>query len=213
MQLTDLFDFPNFEHKALFEEAINLWDPISNLDQYLRNQKKGTDINSIGKGSQIDPTAKITGPVIIGSNCEIKEGVLVRGGVIIGDNCVIGHGCEIKHSIIMSGTIIAHFNYIGDSVIGNRVNFAAGALTANFKHGTKNEIVNIEDGGKKTPTGLRKFGSLVGDEAKIGCNAVLDPGTIIGKGTIVYPLAAIRGSIPANKIVKYRQNLEVVDRK
>ncbi|OGY26336.1 MAG: hypothetical protein A2Z42_03345, partial [Candidatus Woykebacteria bacterium RBG_19FT_COMBO_43_10] len=194
-------------------EAINLWDPISNLDQYLRNQKKDTDINSIGKDSQVDPTAKVTGPVIIGSNCEIKEGVLIRGGVIIGDNCVIGHGCEIKHSIMMSGTTIAHFNYIGDSVIGNRVNFAAGALTANFKHGTKNEIVNIENGGKKTPTGLRKFGSLVGDEAKIGCNAVLDPGTIIGKGTIVYPLAAIRGSIPANKIVKYRQSLEVVDQK
>ena len=113
----------------------------------------------------------------------------------------------------MNGTNISHFNYIGDSVLGNRVNFAAGAITANFKHGTKNEIVGIEADGKKIPTGLKKFGSLVGDEAKIGCNAVLDPGTIIGKRTTVYPLVAIRGSIPANKIVKYRQNLEVVDRK
>ena len=213
MRLNDLFDFSNFEHKTIFEEAINLWDPISHLDQYLRNQKKDTDIKSIGKGSQVSLTAKISGPVIIGSNCEIQDGVLVREGVIIGDNCVIGHGTEIKHSIILGNTNIAHFNYVGDSVIGNHVNFAAGAITANFKHGTKNEIVDIEVSGKKIPSGLKKFGSLIGDGAKIGCNAVLDPGTIIGQRTIVYPLAAIRGSIPANKIVKYRQNLEVVDRK
>ncbi|MEX0621747.1 MAG: hypothetical protein WD187_02050 [Candidatus Woykebacteria bacterium] len=214
MKLVDLFNFSNFEHKAIFKQSRNLWEPVLDLDNYLEKTfKNNAETKLIGSGTSIDPAAKIIGSVIIGRNCEIKEGVLIREGVIIGDNCVIGHACEVKHSVIMDGTHIAHFNYVGDSVLGNRVNMAAGAIIANYKHGAKNEIVHIEEGKVKIPTGLKKFGSLIGDEARIGCNAVLDPGTIIGKRTIIYPLAAVRGNIPANKIVKYRQNFEVVDRK
>lgn len=213
MNFDDLFDLSRFEHKPLFEISINLWDPIVKLNKYLDAQINSSKrLTLIGRGTDIDPAAKIEGKVIIGKNCKIKEGVLIREGAVIGDSCVVGHACEIKRSIIMDNTNIAHFNYVGDSVIGSGVNFAAGAITANFKHGTKNEIVNLELEGKNISTGLRKFGALVGDGAKIGCNAVLDPGTIIGKNTLIYPLAAIRGTIAANKIVKYRQSFDVVDR-
>lgn len=213
MNLNDLFDFSSFEHKILFEKAKNLWEPLLGLGRYLNNrakEEKGALL--VGNNTKIDPTAKIEGSVIIGNNCRINEGALLREGVIIGDSCVIGHGCEVKHSIIIGDANLAHFNYVGDSVVGNHVNFAAGAITANYKHGARDEIVNISIGKKKVPTGLRRLGSLIGDGAKIGCNSVLDPGTIVGKRTIIYPLSAIRGTIPADKIVKYRQNFEVANR-
>ena len=212
MNFADLFDLSKTEHKNLFEKSTNLWDPIKVLNEYLDKYLKAVSKEVfVGKNTKIDSTAKIVGPAIIGSNCDIKDGALIREGVIIGDGCVVGHGSEVKHSIIFNDSNIAHLNYIGDSIIGSGVNFAAGAITANFKHGAKNEIVNIIINDEKTSTGLKKFGSLVGDNAKIGCNVVIEPGTIIGKRTLIYPLVSARGTIPEDKIVKYKQNLNIVD--
>lgn len=213
MRLEELFDFQKFAHKELFVEARNLWDPIGSLDSYLKSfYEVRKDKLLVGAETKIDPSAKIEGFAIIGKNCQVNEGVLLRDGVMIGDNCVIGHATEVKHSILLNDTNAAHFNYIGDSILGNNVNFAAGAIAANFKHNVQSEIVSINIDNKQVSTGLRKFGSLVGDGTQVGCNAVLDPGTIVGKNTLIYPLAAIRGTVPEGKIVKYKQEYEIVDK-
>lgn len=215
MRLSDLFDFSKFKHQSLFEKATNLWDPMVLLEDYIKNylenqKRKGAAL--AGKNTQIDPSAKISNSSLIGNNCKILEGAHLRDGVIIGNNCVIGHDSEVKHSVILDNSNVTHFNYVGDSIIGNNVNMAAGAVTANFKHSEKNPLVNLFIKGKKTPTSLLKFGALIGDGVKIGCNSVLSPGTIVGKNTIIYPLVLIHGSINANKIVKCKQNLEFIKR-
>jgi NDP-sugar pyrophosphorylase family protein len=215
MKLTDLFDISSFEHRSLFDKSVNLWDPLVFLSDYIKGFIKTSSRKEdlyVGRNTKIDPRAKIVGPVVVGDNCEINDNTLIRGGVVIGNGCKIGHGSEVKHSIILNNTNIAHFNYVGDSIIGSQVNFSAGAITANFKHGSKNPKVNMVINGKKVNTNLDKLGALIGDAAKIGCNVVLEPGSIIGKNTTVYPLTEIVGTIENNKIVKHKQDIEVINK-
>jgi len=138
---------------------------------------------------------------------------LIRNGAVIGDNVVIGHTTEIKHSIILNGARIPHFNYVGDSIIGNNVNLGAGVILANFKSGSKNLEISLEENGKRISSGLKKLGCFIGDGVKIGSNTVCDPGSIVGKNSVIYPLSLIRGEIPSNKIVKNKSNLVTIQRK
>lgn len=145
----------------------------------------------------------IQGPAYIGKNVTIRKGVYIRGNSFIGDSCLLGNSVEIKNSIIFSESQIAHFNYIGDSLLGRKSHFSAGSLTSNFKLDGSN--VNMIIGDKVYPTQQNKIGALVGENVEIGCNAVLNPGSIICKNSVVYPLTNFRGFLGESKILKVRQ--------
>ena len=159
----------------------------------------------IAKDVRIPPTAVIQSPAIIQSGTEIRNGAFIRGKVIVGEDCVIGNSCEIKNSIIFNKVQIPHFNYIGDSILGYKAHTGAGAITSNVK--SDKTKVCVRYGEHIINTGLKKFGAMIGDHAEIGCNSVLNPGTIIGRNTNVYPLSSVRGYVPENSIYKSQNNI------
>lgn len=153
----------------------------------------------IGRNVTIHPTATILPPAVIGSGTEIRPGAYLRGNVITGENCVIGNATELKNCVLLDGVQLPHYNYVGDSVLGNRAHMGAGAVCSNLKSDGRAVVVHGEE---EYPTGLRKLGGILGDGADIGCGCVLNPGTVIGKNTSVYPLTALRGVYPPDSIVK-----------
>ena len=162
----------------------------------------------IAKGVKIASDAHLYGPLIIDQGTEIRHGAFIRGKVIIGKNCVIGNSTEIKNSVILDNVQLPHYNYVGDSVIGNYAHLGAGAIISNLKS-TKTQVVI--DG--KIETGLRKAGAFLGDYVEIGCNSVLNPGTIVGKNSIIYPLSCVRGVIEADCIVSTKLNITKKEKK
>jgi len=154
----------------------------------------------VHRSCRIYPYVTILGPTVVKENSEIRPGAFIRGNVLIGKDAVIGNSTEIKNSILFDGVKVPHYNYIGDSILGYNVHFGASSLTSNVKN-DKSEVV-INDGQNIYPTGLKKLGAIVGDNVEIGCQSVLNPGTIVGPNTRVYPLLSLRGIIPSNVIVK-----------
>jgi NDP-sugar pyrophosphorylase family protein len=152
----------------------------------------------------------IKGPAIIGAHCEIRHNAYIRENVIIGDRCVLGNSSEIKNSVMFNGAVAPHFNYIGDSVLGHKAHLGAGVKISNFKLVPGNIMVECE--GRRIDTGLRKFGAMLGDFAEIGCNAVLNPGSVIGRSSVVYSNVNWRGCLPAGHIVKNKAALEIIAR-
>lgn len=153
----------------------------------------------VGKGVKIHESAVIEPPAVIGHGCEVRVGAYIRGNVITGENCVIGNSSELKNCILLSRVQVPHYNYVGDSVLGNRAHMGAGAICSNLKSDKSNVAVK---GDEIYETGLRKFGAILGDGADIGCGSVLNPGTVIGRESSVYPLTSVRGVIPCGCIVK-----------
>ena len=220
---SDLFDLAQTEHGAIFGNSEYGWDALKKIKEYLmahllpglhhRGEGKafiGEQV-FIGEGTLVEDGAMIKGPAIIGRNCEIRHNAYIREQVIIGDNCVVGNSCEIKNSILFNHAVAPHFNYVGDSILGYRAHLGAGVKISNFKLVPGN--ISVEIDGQLFDTGLRKFGALVGDNTDIGCNAVLNPGSIIGRGTIIYPNTNWRGVLAPNTIVKNKGALETVLRK
>ena len=184
----------------------------------------------IGEGTMVEPGALIKGPAIIGKNCQIRHNAYIRENVIIGDGCVVGNSSELKNSLLFNGAQVPHFNYIGDSILGHKAHLGAGVKISNVKLFPGNIMVECcklnvasSEGAAvgepstfnlqpSTPldTGLRKFGALLGDGAEAGCNAVLNPGSILGRGAVVYPNVFWRGILPANMIAKNKAEIEVV---
>ena len=162
----------------------------------------------VGENVKIAKTATIESPAIIGSNTELRPGAFLRGNVIIGEKCVIGNSSELKNSILLDHVQVPHYNYVGDSILGDCAHMGAGSILSNLKSGGSNVVIHGE---KEYETGLRKIGGFLGEHADIGCGSVLNPGTIIGKNTSVYPLSMLRGVYPANSIVKAPN--KVVERK
>lgn len=210
----NFFDLSDFQHSILFSECQFVWDPLKKIGNYLKSKRLGMievgipqgahllhpEMISIGKGTVVEPGAYIKGPCIIGENCSIRQGAYIRGHVIVGDNCVIGHDSEIKNSIMLNHSNAPHFAYVGDCILGNYVNLGAGTKCSNLRldHG---EVV-IHFLNKKINTGLKKFGAILGDETQIGCNCVINPGTITGKGVQCYPCISFGGYIPPKSIIK-----------
>lgn len=202
------FDLNSFIYKDLLNEHTP-WEVITGLSAFIQtkfssgeltpNYKDRPDVY-IGEGTVIHPSVDIKGPAIIGRNCEIRHAAFLREGCIIGDNCIIGHASEIKHSIILNNSSSAHLNYIGDSIIGNNVNISGGAIVANYRLDKKN--ITIKTSGIMVDTGLEKFGAAIGDNCVVGVNAVLNPGTILGKNSIVFPLKSITGAHEENAVLK-----------
>jgi len=208
----DFLDLAQTEHAALFEGVTHAWEVLPRLAAYLARELKpgnrgrvvGTPAIGervfIGEGTVIEPGAYIKGPAWIGAGCEIRHGAYLRENVIVGAGSVIGNSSEIKNSILLAKCQVPHFNYVGDSVLGARVHLAAGVIVSNLKlNGT---VIDVRAGGEMVNTGLRKFGALIGDEAEVGCQAVLNPGSIIGRKALIYPGVCWRGVLPAGSIAK-----------
>lgn len=154
----------------------------------------------VGKGTVIDRSVLIKGPAIIGRDCELRHSAFIRENVLVGDRAVIGNSTEIKNSILMTGAQAPHFNYVGDSILGHKAHIGAGVILSNLK--STGGTVRVKYNNESIETGLRKFGAILGDNVEVGCNSVLNPGTVIGKNSIVYPLCSVRGVIPENSIYK-----------
>ena len=203
----ELFDTTPCYVKSLFDRAEYPWQILPKIKEFAeelvkhgiegyRLIKEGV---LVGEGVKIYPTATIEGPTVIGSHSEVRPGAFIRGGVITGEGCVIGNSSELKNCVLLDKVQIPHYNYVGDSILGNKSHTGAGTVCSNLKSDGKNVVVHADE---EYHTGLRKLGAILGDGADIGCGCVLNPGTVIGKNTSVYPLTALRGVYPANSIVK-----------
>ena len=219
----DLFDLSQTEHAALFDGCEFAWDALKRLKEYidanvrpgLHNACEGVAFIGknvfIGEGTVVEDGVMIKGPAIIGRNCQIRHNAYFREHVIVGDNCVVGNSCELKGALLFNNSQVPHFNYVGDSIIGHKAHLGAGVILSNVKSLKGN--VAIQHDGKSFDTGLRKFGALVGDSVEIGCNTVLNPGSIIGRKSVIYPGVNWRGVLAANSIAKNKATVEVVSRR
>jgi NDP-sugar pyrophosphorylase family protein len=161
---------------------------------------------------KLPPYATIIGPTWIGAHTEIRPGAFIRGSVIVGENCVLGNACEFKHCVLMNRVQTPHFNYVGDSVLGNGAHFGAGVICSNVRLDQKNVTIQLPDG-SVIDTGLRKFGAIVGDRAEVGCNAVLQPGTLLGPRSLIMPLTAFGGYLPPATIAHTRPQVNTLPRR
>jgi NDP-sugar pyrophosphorylase family protein len=211
MHRDEFFSLQDFSHPLLFPSNV-LWEPLNLLEEYLRHfiyRIEGSFPNVffqnkaqifIGKNVTIDPGVSIQGPCIIGDGCHLSHGAFLRGNVVLGKNCSIGHGSELKNAILYNQACVAHLCYVGDSILGQNVNLGAGVKCSNLRLDRKEVSVILD--GKKVNTGRKKFGAILGDGVQVGCNAVLNPGTLVGKQSAIHPILNVGGTIPSYSQVK-----------
>ncbi len=216
----ELFDLRQTGHAAIFDGCTYAWEALKKIKAYietnvkpaLHNQCEGVAFIGeqvfIGEGTVVEDGVMIKGPAIIGRNCQLRHNAYLREHVIIGDNCIVGNSTELKNALLFNNAVAPHFNYVGDSILGHQTHLGAGVILSNFKSFPGNITVELD--GQPFDTGLRKFGALLGDGAEVGCNAVLNPGSIIGREATVYPGVNWRGILPANTIAKNKAAIEVV---
>ncbi|MDX1951394.1 MAG: DapH/DapD/GlmU-related protein [Verrucomicrobiota bacterium] len=219
----DLFTLSETNHASIFTNCIDAWDALKGLKNYIKEHLRpglhhisegrcyiGEHVY-IGEGTVVEEGVMIKGPAIIGKNCQIRHNAYIREDVIIGDGCVIGNACEFKTAFLFNNCQVPHFSYVGDSILGYKAHLGAGVKISNVKLVPGN--VTVEKNGFPFDTGLRKFGALLGDHTDIGCNSVLNPGSIIGRNSVIYPNTNWRGILPQNSIAKNRAEQEVVTRR
>lgn len=215
IKTSNLFDCNTPYIKELFETSIYPWDMLPRLKDYITalifkgipGYRLIDDMVLAGDGVTIHKSAVIMPYTIIGDGTQIRPGAYLRGNVITGENCVIGNSCELKNSVLLNNVQVPHYNYVGDSILGNKAHMGAGSICSNLKSDGKNVVIHCEE---KIDTHLRKLGGIMADGADVGCSCVLNPGTIIGKNTRVYPLTALRGVYPANSIVKSQREIVTI---
>ncbi len=210
----DLFDCKTEYLKKLFEQSEYPWEMLPKIKGYIKelieNGLEGfSEIEDgvfVGENVKIAKTVTIEPPAIIGAGTELRPGAFLRGNVITGENCVIGNSTELKNCVLLDKAQVPHYNYVGDSILGNHAHMGAGSICSNLKSDGKNIVIH---GDEDYETGLRKIGGILADNADVGCGCVLNPGTVIGKATSVYPLNSLRGVFPAGCIVKTINNVVV----
>ena len=210
----ELYDLSHTMAKELLSECEYPWLALPKIKEFILSLGKtlspdeydlvGEDV-WIAKSAKIAPSATINGPAIIGADTELRTGAFIRGSVIVGCGCVVGNSCELKNAILFDSVQVPHFNYIGDSILGYKSHTGAGAITSNVKSDKTLVKVRSEDGAIET--GLKKFGAMLGDFVEVGCNSVLNPGTVVGRNTNIYPLSSVRGTVPPNSIFKSSDNI------
>ena len=184
------------------------WEALPGIkDMILKlSQTLGEDYTEVSpqvwvhKTAKVAPTAYLGGPCIIGANTEVRHCAFVRGSALVGENCVVGNSVELKNVILFDGVQVPHFNYVGDSILGYKAHMGAGSLTSNVK--SDKTLVVVKNGDEKIETGLKKFGAMVGDFVEVGCNSVLNPGTVVGRNSNIYPTSCVRGVVPEGSIWK-----------
>ena len=208
----ELFECKTPYLKELFEGAEYPWEMLPKIKEYAR-RLRGSGLEGfseisegvfVGRDVKIYPNVTIEAPAIIGHGSEIRPGAFIRGNVITGENCVIGNSSELKNCVLLDNVQVPHYNYVGDSVLGNYAHMGAGSICSNLKSDGKSVVIH---GDEEYATGLRKIGAILADHADVGCGCVLNPGTVIGKNTSVYPLNALRGVFPEGCIVKSMDNV------
>jgi UDP-N-acetylglucosamine diphosphorylase / glucose-1-phosphate thymidylyltransferase / UDP-N-acetylgalactosamine diphosphorylase / glucosamine-1-phosphate N-acetyltransferase / galactosamine-1-phosphate N-acetyltransferase len=220
---SDLFNLAQTEHAGIFDGCEFAWEALNRINRWLEAGLKpaqhGVVVGRafigeqvyIGEGTIIEDGAMIKGPAWIGRNCEIRHGAYVRENAIIGDGCVVGNACELKNALLFNEAVVPHFSYVGDSILGWKAHLGAGVKISNVKLVPGNVLV--ESDGRQIDTGLKKFGALIGDESEVGCNAVLNPGSILGRGSVVYPNTNWRGVLEAGQMAKNKAAIEIVRRR
>ena len=163
----------------------------------------------VAKTAKVAPTAFIAGPAIIGKNSEVRHCAFIRGNAIVGENSVVGNSTELKNVILFNNVQVPHYNYVGDSILGYKSHMGAGSITSNVKSDKK--LVIVKNGENKIETGLKKFGAMIGDNVEVGCGSVLNPGSVIGRNTNIYPLSSVRGVVQENSI--YKNQNEIIEKK
>ncbi|MDO4199753.1 MAG: UDP-N-acetylglucosamine pyrophosphorylase [Clostridia bacterium] len=215
MSKNELLFFENFLDlnqtiaKKLFENIYYPWEVLPKIKSFILeigptlSKDEYDEVSEnvwVSKEAKVANSAHIDGPTIIGKGTEIRHCAFIRGSVIVGENCVVGNSTEIKNSILFNSVQVPHFNYVGDSVLGYKAHMGAGSITSNVK--SDRTPVTIKTENEKIDTGLKKFGAVLGDHVEIGCNAVLNPGSVLGRSVSVYPTSMVRGLIPENTIFK-----------
>ena len=216
-KIKNLYNLDETIARDLLEQYTYPWEVLPHISEYileLGSKLPQEEYNKIGENVWIHKTAKvfesayIHGPAIICKDAEIRHCAFIRGKAIVGEGVVVGNSTELKNVILFNKVQVPHYNYVGDSILGYKAHMGAGAITSNVKSDKK--LVVIKNGTDKMETGLKKVGSMIGDNAEVGCGSVLNPGTIIGKNSNIYPLSSVRGVVPENSI--YKRKNEIVEK-
>lgn len=213
-----LLDLKETIASELFEGKTYPWEVLPEIKDFILKLGKTLDPEEyeykegdiwIAKSAKIAPTACINGPAIIGKDTEVRHCAFIRGNAIVGEGCVVGNSTELKNVVIFNCVQVPHYNYVGDAVLGYKSHMGAGSICSNVK--SDKQLVVVKDGEEKIETGLKKFGAMLGDHVEVGCGSVLNPGTVIGRNSNIYPLSSVRGCVPADSI--YKNKTEVVSKK
>lgn len=216
-KIKNLYNLNETIAKELLEKLVYPWEALPKISEFIILLGKKLDSNIyelkdeniwIAKSAKVMPSAYIKGPAIIGENAEIRHCAFIRGNAIIGNDAVVGNSTELKNVILFNKVQVPHYNYVGDSILGYKAHMGAGAITSNVKSDKK--LVIVKNNTEEIETGLKKFGAMIGDNVEVGCGSVLNPGSVIGKNTNIYPLLSVRGVVPENSI--YKNKNEIVEK-
>ena len=213
-RIEDLYDLKETIAVDIFEGLKFPWEVLPKIKDFIiklgetlpedRYERKGENI-WIAKSAKVFPSAYIAGPCIIDEDAEVRHCAFIRGSAIVGKGCVVGNSTELKNVILFNKVQVPHDNYVGDSILGFKAHMGAGSITSNVK--SDKTLVVVKSDGENIETGLKKFGAMLGDNVEVGCNSVLNPGTVVGRSTNIYPTSCVRGYIPANSIYKDSSNI------
>ena len=216
-KIINLYNLDETMAKELLEKSEYPWEVLPNIGEYILKlgetlspdeyQKVGENV-WIAKTAKVAPTAYINGPAIIGKEAEIRHCAFIRGNAIVGEGAVVGNSTELKNVILFNKVQVPHYNYVGDSILGYKAHMGAGSITSNVK--SDKQLVIIKNGTEKIETNRKKVGAMLGDNVEVGCGSVLNPGTVIGRNSNIYPLSSVRGVVPENSI--YKNKNEVVEK-
>ena len=218
LKISELYsDLSKTLAKELLESKTYPWEVLPCISEFIvklgntlseeEYEKKGENV-WIAKSAKVAPTAYINGPVIIGKDAEVRHCAFIRGNALVGEGAVVGNSTELKNVILFDKVQVPHYNYVGDSILGYKSHMGAGSITSNVKSDKKLVVVKGKEA--HIETGLKKFGAMLGDEVEVGCGSVLNPGTVVGSHTNIYPLSSVRGVVPSHSI--YKNQNEVVDK-
>lgn len=218
VEIKDLYDLNETIAKDLFEGLTYPWEALPKISAFIAELGKTlpeedyeqiSETVWIAKSAVIASTASITGPCIIGKNAEVRHCAFIRGNAIVGEGAVVGNSTELKNVVLFNKVQVPHYNYVGDSILGYKAHMGAGSVTSNVKSDKTLVCVNVN--GNKMETGLKKFGAMVGDNVEVGCGSILNPGTVVGRESNIYPLSSVRGFVAAKSI--YKKQGEVVEKR
>ena len=209
-KISNMYTLEETIAKDLFDKVTYPWEVLPNIGSFIKElgntlssdeyEKRGEDV-WIAKSAKVAPTACINGPAIIGKEAEVRHCAFIRGNAIVGEGAVVGNSTELKNVVLFNKVQVPHYNYVGDSVLGYKSHMGAGSITSNVKSDKKLVVVKSEN--EAIETGLKKFGAMLGDNVEVGCGSVLNPGTVIGPNSNIYPLSSVRGIVPAGSIYKH----------
>ncbi len=218
LKIENLYDLSHTAAAELLEGLEYPWQALPKIGEYILKLGATLSLDEyemrgdkiwIAKTAKVFDSAYLAGPAIIGPGTEVRHGAFIRGNALVGANCVVGNSTELKNVILFDNVQVPHYNYVGDSILGYKSHMGAGSITSNVK--SDKTLVAVSAQGERMETGLKKFGAMLGDHVEVGCNSVLNPGTVIGRNSNVYPLSMVRGYVPANSI--YKRAGEVAEKK